>query len=161
MGESLIQPSQSLQVSCDTVLQCLVVAARHHGVHLAADQLIREHGLSTAPLDTAQLAAIASAAGLELGDLQIAGKNLTALRNALPAVLVLRNGNALLLLELGETTTGMTATLYDPTVGEATPLIVEIERLADAITGHVFLVKKTSCSRDEAANQPFGFGRMT
>jgi ATP-binding cassette subfamily B protein len=161
MTDSLsVLAGDTLQVSCPTALQCLVVAARHHGVHLAADQLLREHGLGSNHIDIAQFEAVASAAGLELGALQLKHGELHQLRDTLPAILILKNGNTLLLLSLGETANGTTATLFDPTVGESTPLVVELERLAAAMTDHVLLVKTASTGRDDAAKQPFGFGRL-
>src|SRR3546814_675810 len=108
--------------SWHTTLQCLVVAGRHHGIHLAIEQLIREHGLTTQEIDDASLLAIAENAGLELGSVSL-GDDLHRLKDALPAIIRLKNGNAMLLLDLADSVSGPTATLYDPMVGEATPLI--------------------------------------
>jgi subfamily B ATP-binding cassette protein HlyB/CyaB len=152
----LVDPNQ---LHSPTVLQCLVVAGRHHGVHLATEQLMREHGLGAAEIDDANLQAIAVAAGLELGAVRLDG-DLQRIQDTLPAIIRLKNGNAMLLLALGETATGPTAKLYDPLVGEATPLIIEIDRLADSMTGEVFLVKKNGQTGHEAATRPFGFGHL-
>jgi ATP-binding cassette subfamily B protein len=161
MGVSLsLQAAERMPVSSLTTLQCLVVAARHHGVHLAIDQLIREHGLGCDSLAEDDLHAVAAGAGLELGALRLQDDELHELKDALPAIVLLKNGNALLLLDLSETAAGTIATLYDPTVGEATPLVIEIERLVASMTGQVLLVRKNSDSPDETANQPFGLGHL-
>lgn len=145
--------------SLHTALQCLVVAGRHHGVHLAVDQLVREHGLATPELDDATLRTIAESAGLELGAITI-DDDLLRLKDALPAIIRLENGNALLLLELSETASGPMATLYDPLVGEATPLIIDLDRLTASMASEVLLIKKSGEGPSEEARQPFGFGRL-
>jgi ATP-binding cassette subfamily B protein len=92
--------------------------------------------------------------------LRLQNDELHELKDTLPAIVLLKNGNALLLLDMSETAAGMVATLYDPTVGEATPLVIEAERLVMSMTGQVLLVRKNSDSLDEAANQPFGLGHL-
>ncbi len=146
------------QLHSHTALQCLVVAGRHHGVHLAAEQLVREHGLADEIHDET-LQAIAAAAGLELGAVRLDG-DLRRIQDTLPAIIRLKNGNTMLLLAMGETATGPTAKLYDPLVGEATPLIIELDRLTESMTGEVFLIKKDSEAHEEAATKRFGLGHL-
>ena len=144
--------------ACLTDLQCLVVAARHHGVHLSADQLTRDHDLTDGPLTRDDLAALGRHAGLALATIAMPS-DLEALGDALPALVPLKNGNTLLLLRLDTSAAGKVATLYDPLVGEATPLVIETDRLAEAMTGEIVLVKRADAA-DEGAHRPFGLGQL-
>jgi len=51
----------------------------------------------------------------------------------------------------------MMATLYDPAVGEATPLVLELDRLAAASDGRILLLRRDQAAT-EAATRPFGLG---
>src|SRR5690606_17507756 len=96
---------------------------------IAADQITKEHGLGPAEPDFETLQGIALKAGLELGKCRLTETDLAALAETLPAVVQLKNGNAMLLLALSRGPDGISAKLYDPMVGAATPLVVEIDRL--------------------------------
>ncbi len=143
-----------------SILHCLAIAGRHHGAHLGAAQLARDYALDINEPAAEQLKTIAKDAGLTLGHLKIAPAQLKTLEKALPAIVKLKNGNAMLLLELSFHGSTPTATLYDPAVGEATPLVIELERLAAAITGEIVLVKKDDSGDAEAAKAPFSLGRL-
>jgi ATP-binding cassette, subfamily B, bacterial HlyB/CyaB len=140
-----------------TALQCFVVAARHHGVHLAADGVVRRYGLGPEEPGADRLAAIAADHGLRLGETTIGRGDFARLARATPAIVRLANGNALLLLEIAGAGDAAMATLYDPTVGEATPLVVELDRLAAAADGRVLLLQRDDVA-DAARTRPFDAG---
>ncbi|MBM3540037.1 MAG: peptidase domain-containing ABC transporter [Alphaproteobacteria bacterium] len=156
----LHRPESFSPLPIPTAVHCLVVAARHHGIHLGADQLVREHALDAEEPAFNKLCSIAEGAGLELANVSLAGARLQRIADALPAIVRLRNGNALLLLRLEGTAAGPLAALYDPLVGEATPLIIELDRLAAGASGEVVLVKKSESLQAKADEEPFGFGRL-
>ncbi len=141
-----------------TAIACLAVAARHHGRHIDAVQIVRELGLDDQEPDTAELAALAQSQGLELAPCKISMGDAADLADALPAILRLKNGNALLLLELVRLTDGINAKLYDPTVGEATPLTMPLDQLF-AVADELLLVKRAA-SDAEDKTQPFSLGRV-
>jgi ATP-binding cassette, subfamily B, bacterial HlyB/CyaB len=145
------------ELPSSTALRCLVVAARYHGVHLSPEQLAREHGLGPGEPDGDRLRAIAAAHGLALGELHLKPGDFPKLARQIPAIVGLRNGNALLLTELGGPREAMIATLYDPAVGEATPLVLELDRLAAASDGRILLLRRDQAAT-EAATRPFGLG---
>ena len=156
----LHRPETFSPLPIPTTLHCLVVAARHHGIHLGADQLVREHGLGAEEPKFDRLRSIAEGAGLDLAAVRLAGAGLQRIADALPAIVQLKNGNALLLLRLEDSATGAVATLYDPTAGEATPLVTELDRLAAAASGEVVLIKKSEAAAARVEEQPFGFARL-
>jgi len=73
-----------------------------------------------------------------------------------PAIIHLKNGNSVLLTAIAGKGQAATATVLDPAVGESTPLITELDRIATAAEG-VLLIRRDGESRDAAA-QPFGLG---
>jgi len=139
-----------------TGLQCFVLAARHHGVHLTADQLIREHALGPEEPDPRQLATVGAAHGLTLGQIKLRARDFARLARSLPAIVQLKNGNSVLLTAVAGKGETASATVLDPAVGEATPLVTELGRLAAAAEG-VLLIRRDGESRDAAA-QTFGLG---
>lgn len=154
-----IEPANIVAFATSTFLQCLVVAGRHHGVHFVAAQLAKEFELGAEEPDSGTLHSIADHLGLELGYVSLADMDLRRGAAALPAIVPLKNGNALLLLSIAETADGPTARLYDPTVGEATPLVIELDRLLAAASGEIILVKTNTASHSETPAS-FGVGRL-
>jgi len=140
-----------------TGLQCLVRAARYHGVHLTAAGLAREYGLGSEEPGGDQLGRIANDYGLRLDEVSLDRRQLARLASVTPAVIRLTNGNAMLLLEVTGAADAAMATLYDPAVGEATPLVIELSRLAAAADGRVFLIQRDGVA-DESRSRPFDMG---
>jgi len=137
-----------------TGLQCLVRAARYHGVHLTAAGLAREYGLGSEEPGGDQLGRIANDYGLRLDELSLDRRQLARLASVTPAIIRLTNGNAMLLLEVTGAADAAMATLYDPAVGEATPLVIELARLAAAADGGVLLIQRDGVAA-ESRSQPF------
>ncbi len=132
------------------------MAARHHGVHLSADQLVREHALGPGEASPREIATVGAAHGLTLAEIRLRGRAFSQLARSVPAILRLKNGNSVLLTAVAGKGETATATVLDPAVGEATPLLTELSRIA-AATESVLLMRRDGENRD-AADQPFGFG---
>jgi ATP-binding cassette subfamily B protein len=162
---SATQPSEQIQhgnilaFAIPTVIQCLAVAGRHHGVHFIAEQVTKDFELGPDEPDSGTLHSIADQLGLELGHIGLSEVDFARVGPALPAILPLKNGNAMLLLSIDETAEGPTAKLYDPAVGEATPLTTDLERLLAAASGELILVRSTGKNNREAPT-PFGVGSL-
>ena len=142
-----------------TLIQCLAVAGRHHGVHFVAEQLAKEFELGIDEPDSGTFHTIADHMGLELGHIRMSEVDFKRVGAALPAILPLKNGNAMLLLSVDETAEGLSAKLYDPTVGEATPLITDLERLIAAASGELILIRSNGKNHREEPT-PFGVGSL-
>ena len=156
MQASALQIGALEPPAISTALQCLVMAARHHGVHFSANQLIREHALGPGEPSARKLATVAAAHGLTVGKIRLRPRDALKLARSLPAILRLKNGNSVLLTAVAGKGEAATATVLDPAVGEATPLLTELARLAGA-TESVLLIRRDGESRD-AAQRPFGLG---
>ena len=132
------------------------MAARHYGVHLSPDQLVREDALGLEELNSRQLATVGGAHGLTLGEIKVRASNFAKLAQGGPAIVRLKNGNSVLLTTVSGKGDSATATILDPAVGEATPLITELGRLA-AVAESVLLMRRDRESQDTAARS-FGVG---
>src|SRR5437764_14584216 len=80
-----------------SLLGSFVIAARQRGVHLSVAQLIRDHQLPSGEVSTPQLLRIAESAGLRAKATRLRWASLVKLGTALPAIVVLRNGTAMVL----------------------------------------------------------------
>jgi len=118
---------------------------------------MREHGLGADEPNAAILQMIADTVGLELATLRLPVADLKRMQKALPAIVRLSNGNSLLMLGIADSATGLTATLFDPTAGEATPLVIELERLKGALAGEILLIKKGEKAAERETPPKFGF----
>jgi ATP-binding cassette, subfamily B, bacterial HlyB/CyaB len=139
-----------------SLLGSLVIVARHRGVHLSREQLIRDHQLSAGDASVAETLRIAHAAGLRAANTRLRWDDLFNMGQALPAIMLLRNGAAMVLLRTEAKLPGWPpiVVLRDPNSGEETPLVLDQARLAAAWDGDVILVKRDYRLRDE--DRPFG-----
>ncbi|HWB48240.1 MAG TPA: peptidase domain-containing ABC transporter [Stellaceae bacterium] len=154
-----VEHSQALEPRTDaaagvSLLGSLVIVARHHGVQLSVPQLVHDHLLEPGQPSVAQLLAIAEACGLRASRLQLSWHRLLRLDGVLPAVVLLRNGQAMVLRDVSEGPEHPRVTLQDPNVHEDEPLVLDEARFAAAWTGEVLLFKRDYRLRDE--DQPFG-----
>src|SRR6516162_8226446 len=85
-------------LSAAALLGCLVIAARYRGVHLSVAQLIRDHQLGRDEPSPARLIDIARACGLRAVITRMSFGRLTELGDALPAIVLLKNGGAMVLV---------------------------------------------------------------
>ena len=84
--------------STGSLLDSLVIVARHRGILLSRDQLMRDHQLRSADVTVAETLRIAAAAGLRAHSVRLRWQDLFKLGTAAPAILLLRNGAAMVLL---------------------------------------------------------------
>ena len=140
-----------------SLLGSFVIAARQRGVHLSVAQLIRDHQLPSGEISTAQLLRIAEASGLRAKATRLRWAGLVKLGTALPAIVLLRNGSAMVLMRIHVETQGRPpiVVLQDPNAPQHAPLMLDEARFTAAWDGDVILVKRDYRLRDE--DQPFGF----
>lgn len=137
-------------------LQCLVLVARQHGVHLSTKQLMHDNQLEAASIGPGDLLRCAERAGLRGKRLKLSWRNLTKLGRALPAILYLKNGAPMVLTRVEATDAAEQVVLLDPEAPEDAPLILDRVQLEVAWEGAALLLKRDYSIRDE--EQPFGIG---
>src|SRR4029077_7478705 len=96
-----VEHSQTLELRADnaaasgvSLLGSLVIIARHHGVQLSVPQLVHDHLLEPRQPSVPRCVAIAEAWGLRAPSLQLSWHRLLRLDRALPAIVLLNNGQA-------------------------------------------------------------------
>src|ERR1700719_1271072 len=78
-----------------SLLGSLVIVARHRGAHLSRRRLIRDHQLRAGDASVAETLRIAHSAGLRAAITRLRWSDLFSMGQALPAILILRNGAAM------------------------------------------------------------------
>jgi subfamily B ATP-binding cassette protein HlyB/CyaB len=136
-----------------SLLGSLVIVARQCGIQLAVPQLIHDHLIEPGQPTVPQLLNIASASGLRASSTRLIWRDLASLGKALPAIVLLRNGSAMVLRQVNSGAQQSTVVLQDPNAHEDAPLILDEARFTAAWTGEVLLFKRDYSLRDE--DQPF------
>jgi subfamily B ATP-binding cassette protein HlyB/CyaB len=159
MGSTLemvkVDPEESIIPSG---LECLVIVARQHGLHLTASQLIHDNLLGGGEVSTAELIGCATKAGLSTKSITLDWKGLRELKKALPAIIKLKNGATMVLLRLDgdENSDKVRVVLQDPNASDDALLLIDQLRFERAWTGEVLLIKRNYDIADET--QPFSIG---
>ena len=138
------------------MLGALVIAARHRGIHLSQAQLRRDHRVGSDGPSCDKLLQIARATGMRAAATRLSFHELMRLGAALPAILLLKNGSAMVVLKAEPAAQPPHVVVQDPAAGEETLLSLDEQRLGLGWAGDVILVKRDYRIRDE--DQPFGLG---
>ena len=157
-GQTLELRADNVAVGGVSLLGSLVIVARHHGVQLSVPQLVHDHLLEAGQPSVGQLLVIAEASGLRATRLQLPWRQVLRLDRTLPAIALMRNGQAMVLREVSEGPEHPRVTLQDPNVHEDAPLTLDEARFMAAWTGEVLLFKRDYRLRDE--DQPFGMSMI-
>jgi ATP-binding cassette subfamily B protein len=138
-----------------STLASLVEVARVHGVHLSAAQIERDFALDGKEPSLALLKHIAEKNGLKGRIVTMAWRHLLKLGRAVPAIIRLRNGGALLVVGAQAEGDVPMVFLQDPLDPSGAALGVDQARLDAAWTGEVLLIKRSVTELGEA--RPFDF----
>ncbi|HEX3882039.1 MAG TPA: peptidase domain-containing ABC transporter [Stellaceae bacterium] len=149
-----IPPAAASSAVGPSLLGALVVCARHRGVHLTVAQLVHDQLLQPETMTIGRLITVAQAAGLRADQTRLRWRDLSELGQALPVIVMLRNGSAMVLRSVSADGDTPNVTLQDPSAGEDALLQIDEARFTAAWTGEVILVKRDYRVRDE--DQPFG-----
>jgi subfamily B ATP-binding cassette protein HlyB/CyaB len=152
LGAAPLRPEKHGGVS--PLLECLVIAARHRGVHLSVPQLIHDHLLPPGDPPMETFLQIVHASGLRASATDMDWQDLMRLGKALPAIVRLRNGNVMVLLGVEPSEQTPIVILRDPKAEGETPLMLDELRFTAAWTGEIVLIKRDYRIEDDA--QPFG-----
>jgi ATP-binding cassette, subfamily B, bacterial HlyB/CyaB len=135
-------------------LGALVIVARHRGIHLSQAQLRRDHQIGPEGPALGQLLEIAGAAGMRALTTRFTFADLMRAGPALPAILLLKNGNAMVLRHVEANAQPPYVVVEDPAAGEDALLTLDEPRLGLGWGGDIILLKRDFRLRDE--DQPFG-----
>ena len=139
-----------------SLLGALAIVARHRGVHLSPAQLRRDHRIEADGPAPEEIPRIARTNGLRALVSQLDFDDLLRLGPALPIILLLKNGSAMVLRRAEAEAQPPHIVVEDPAAGEDALLPLDAQRLASAWSGEVILVKRDYRLADE--DQPFGLG---
>jgi ATP-binding cassette subfamily B protein len=144
------------------LLGCLVIAARYRGVHLSVPQLIHDNLLPPGDPPIESLLRIIHASGLRGNFARLRWNDLMRLGRALPVIVRLANGHAMVLVRVDAGADVATVELQDPNAKSGATLRLDEARFTAAWTGEVVLLKREY--RVVSDEQPFGLrmimGRM-
>ena len=138
-----------------SLLGALVIVAKRHNLALSIPQLIRDHHLEPGQPTPAQLLQIANAAGLQARSTRLTGSEFFALRKGFPAIVLLRNGAAMVVQDVVNRPNDLNQViLQDPNARDDARLVLDETRFLAAWTGDLLLFKRHYALTDE--EQPFG-----
>jgi ATP-binding cassette, subfamily B, bacterial HlyB/CyaB len=150
------EPGASAAPSQSSLLEALVIAARYRGLHLDASELTRDHRLEPGEPPIEKLLQIARSCGLRTMTVHMRWGDLMQMGSALPAILLLKNGSALVLLRAAREANPPHVVVQDPNANADALLKLDELRLSAAWAGQAILVKRDY--RIQAEEQPFGIG---
>jgi len=127
-------------------LGCLVIVARHHGLHLTVSQLIHDNMLTGPEASDAELIKSASGAGLKARTVHLTWNGLNQLKKALPAIVRLKHGGCMVLLRLEGIGGTVRLLLQDPNAGDDALLLIDQVRFEKIWTGELVLIKRNYAS---------------
>ena len=139
-----------------SALDCLVIVARHSGVHLSVPQLVHDNLLTDETVTVPQLLRCARSAGLKAKVAHLRKNELIHLKKALPAIVTLKNGSNMVLLRLDGGSEDTRVVLQDPNADPEALLVIDPIRFEEVWSGDVILVKRNYEISDES--QPFSIG---
>ncbi|MGN7613977.1 peptidase domain-containing ABC transporter [Magnetococcales bacterium HHB-1] len=141
-----------------TSLQCLVLAARQHGLDLSVERLQHDYSLggdSDAPTTT-QLIEIAENYQFKAKSLNVSWSSLVQMDEAFPVLAFLENGNTVLVVGVDkERKERDQIFVMDPLSERPEVLRIDRERMTRVWHGQILLLKRRFKLRD--IEQPFGF----
>jgi subfamily B ATP-binding cassette protein HlyB/CyaB len=137
-------------------LECLIIVARQHGLHLTPTQLIKDNLLTDQEVTLDQLVRCAEKADMRAKPVRLDWAGLSHLKKALPVIVRLRNDSYMVLLRVEGDANNTRIMLRDPNAAEDALLVIDRPRFEDIWSGDVVLVKRNYEMSDQS--QPFSFG---
>jgi ATP-binding cassette subfamily B protein len=144
------------KVSTSSCLLALAAVAARHGLDLDANTLRRTFVIADQNPTSTALIAIAQEVGMEAKSIRPKWRELPKLQRILPAILILKDGGALVLDAILENTpSGQVAIVRDPAAPPEAQVALDQERLEAVWSGEVIMAKRRHAVTDES--QPFSF----
>ena len=134
-------PAQAKTFGDDPLTASLTYLAAYHGRAVSPEALLGGLPILDGRLSVALYDRAGRRAGLETEAIKRDILDIPAL--VLPAVLIMKNGTALVLLGIDQA--NKTVKVLDPLVKPNTPQIRPIRTIAEAYTGYAFLIRGAPC----------------
>jgi ATP-binding cassette subfamily B protein len=138
-----------------TYLRCLAIIGRSHGLNLTVSQLMKDNLLSSEEVTVEEMLDCARKAGLKAKVVQLDWSDLKHLKKALPVVIRLKTGAAMILSEVRSDEPIEHVFLRDPDAEEGSQALIDRVRLEEIWTGDVILIRREYKLLDE--EKPFGW----
>ncbi len=139
-----------------SMLRSLAFIAQRRGLQLDVSRLMQDNMLANERVDVPTLLHCARKAGLKAKRVKLDWGQLTRLRKALPALIVLKHGVAMVIVGVDADGPAPSVHLQDPNADEGLLLSLDRARLEDVWDGDVILVRRNFDLLDE--EQPFSLG---
>jgi subfamily B ATP-binding cassette protein HlyB/CyaB len=136
-------------------LRCLSIVGRSHGFNLSVPQLIKDNLLDSEDVTLNQMMDCANKAGLKSRRVRLDFDDLRQLKKALPAVVRLKSGAAMVLTQVEDKGEIPHVHLRDPEADEGASLIIDRVRLEEIWTGELVLIRREYKLLDD--EKPFGW----
>ena len=136
-------------------LRCLMIVGRSHGFNMTASQIIKDNLLDGEETTCDEMITCAQQAGLKARRIRLDFDQLNQLRKALPAVIRLKTGGAMVLTEVYANGEVPFVRLRDPDADEGVSLVIDRLRLEEIWTGEVVLIRREYKLLDD--EKPFGW----
>ena len=137
-----------------TVVECLSLLARHHGVDLTPERLVHDFALDGGEIPHHLLVRMVQDHGLKAKVTKVTWEQLAVLGGAFPVLGLLANGNGVIFSGMRDENGVLELAVIDPLADRPGFLFVTREKLAEVWSGHILLLKRQHDLRD--FDQPFG-----
>lgn len=138
-----------------TMLEALRFIARHHGVHLSREQLVRQYVRRPGEVGSGMVVAAAEKAGLKAKITRMRFDQLLRLGRAVPVLLRLRDGTARVLITSSESSSPPIVVLRHPLDGSQ-PQPFDLISLSEIWDGETILFKRKHAAATD--NSDFSLG---
>ena len=136
-------------------LRCLMIVGRSHGFNMTASQIIKDNLLDGEEASLEEMIRCAQNAGLKARRIRLDFDQLGQLNKALPAVVRLKTGGAMVLTHVNAAGEVPFVRLRDPDADEGAELIIDRMRLEEIWTGELVLIRREYKLLDD--EKPFGW----
>ncbi len=140
-----------------SAIQALCLVARGFGLDINPRRLMRDNQILSVVSST-DLMRCAVSVGLRATGLRPGWRGLQALSKVLPAIAILQDGDAMVLLRVERSPAGHIAVVWDPRSGGETLLSLDHRQFAAIWNGEIVLLQRARSNTE--ADQPFGFGQI-
>ena len=142
-----------------SLLPCLAIAARRHEMNLTVTQLIQDNFLPDANVTSKDLVLCAIQSGLKAKIVNLGWRDLVHLQKALPVIVRLKNGDAMVLIAVNGDEKIPSVALQDPAMDDGLLINLDQSRFEQAWTGETILLRRDYSITNE--EKPFGIGLIT
>jgi ATP-binding cassette subfamily B protein len=139
-----------------SLLECLAIVARDRGIELSLQTALHSATAASTTIGKDELVQIARNNGLRASITRLGANDFSKLKAALPAIVLLHSGEAMVLVRVAGPADALELSLQDPNAAADSILVVDVRRLLAASSGELILIKRDYEGAEE--ERPFGWG---